>query len=190
LQRSNILLRICSILNIKKQDARNLDHKGLTQLRQRAIHAVQNGENPEIGARVLGVSRAPIYNWLAKYRQGGLGELDVRKRCGRPPKLDGAAPRYIYDTVTMKNPMQLKFPFKFILAVFYGKLRPSEEKNCRLVPTSKGLPRRVVVQKSLSKIRPVLLAENSLADTLSALAFEVDQGDIEKKTNPDLSEES
>jgi Transposase. len=74
---------------MKKQDARKLDHKGLTQLRQRAIHAIQNGESPEIVARVLGVSRAAIYNWLAKYRQGGWGQLDARKRGGRPPKLDG-----------------------------------------------------------------------------------------------------
>ena len=47
---------------MNKQDARKLDHKGLTQLRQHAIHAVQNGESPEIVARVLGVSRAAIYN--------------------------------------------------------------------------------------------------------------------------------
>jgi transposase len=96
---------------MKKQDARKLDHKGLTQLRQRAVQAVQDGESPEIVARVLGISRAAIYKWLAKYRQGGMGQLDARKRGGRPPKLDGRALRYIYDTVTMKNPMQLKFPF-------------------------------------------------------------------------------
>jgi Transposase and inactivated derivatives len=107
---------------MKKQDARKLDHKGLTQLRQRAIHAIQNGESPEIVARVLGVSRAAIYNWLAKYRQGGWGQLDARKRGGRPPKLDGQALRFIYDTVTMKNPMQLKFPFALWTSAMVVKL--------------------------------------------------------------------
>jgi Transposase and inactivated derivatives len=94
----------------------------LTQLRQRAIHAIQNGESPEIVARVLGVSRAAIYNWLAKYRQGGWGQLDARKRGGRPPKLDGQALRFIYDTVTMKNPMQLKFPFALWTSAMVVKL--------------------------------------------------------------------
>ena len=107
---------------MKKQDARKLDHKGLTQLRQRAIHAVQNGESPEIAARVLGISRAAIYKWLAKYRQGGLGELDARKRGGRPPKLDGQALRFIYDTVALKNPIQLKFPFALWTSAMVVKL--------------------------------------------------------------------
>jgi transposase len=96
---------------MKKQDARRLDHKGLTELRHRAVNSVQDGESPEVVARVMGISRGTIYGWLARYRQGGWGALNARKRGGRPPKLDGRAIRWIYDTVTMKNPLQLKFPF-------------------------------------------------------------------------------
>ena len=94
---------------MKKQDARRLDRKGLTQLRQRAVTAVQGGESPEVVARVMGISRAAVYRWLARYRQGGWKQLDARKRGGRPPKLVWPALRGIYNTITMKNPLQLKF---------------------------------------------------------------------------------
>jgi transposase len=136
---------------MKKQDARRLDHKGLTELRQRAVNAVQNGESPEIVARVFGISRAAIYKWLAKYRQGGLSQLDARKRGGRPPKLDGHALRYIYDTITMKNPMQLKFPFALwtvpmVVTLIYEKF------NIKL---SRSSVSRLLNQLGLSAQRPI-----------------------------------
>ena len=94
-----------------KQDARKLTHKELTELRKRGVASVQAGESPEVVARVFGISRMTIYNWLALYRRGGWHALDAKKRGGRPPKLDAKAIRWVYDTVTMKNPLQLKFPF-------------------------------------------------------------------------------
>jgi transposase len=136
---------------MKKQDARKLDHKGLTQLRQRAIHAIQNGESPEIVARVLGVSRAAIYNWLAKYRQGGLGQLDARKRGGRPPKLDGQALCFIYDTVTMKNPMQLKFSFALWTSAMVVKLIY----DTYAIRLSRSSVSRLLNQLGLSAQRPL-----------------------------------
>ena len=45
---------------MKKQDARRLDYKGLTQLRHHAVAAVQRGESPELVARVMGISRAAL----------------------------------------------------------------------------------------------------------------------------------
>lgn len=94
-----------------KQDARKLTHKELTELRIRGVASVQAGESPEVVARVFGISRMTIYNWLALYRRGGWHALDAKKRGGRPRKLDAKAIRWVYNTVTMKNPLQLRFPF-------------------------------------------------------------------------------
>jgi len=96
---------------IMKHDARKLTHKELTELRRRGVASVQAGESPEVVARVFGISRMTIYNWLALYRRGGWHALDAKKRGGRPPKLNAKAIRWVYDTVTMKNPLQLRFPF-------------------------------------------------------------------------------
>jgi len=96
---------------MRKNDARGLTHKSLTDLRRRAVARVQEGESPEVVAKVLDISRATIYGWLARYRNGGWGALDAAKRGGRPPKLDGQALQWIYRTVTMKNPLQMKFSF-------------------------------------------------------------------------------
>jgi len=96
---------------MKKDDARKLDHKTLEAMRERAVRCVQNGESPEVVARIFGVSRTAMYRWLAQYRRGGWDALKARPVPGRPPKLDGRALQWVYNTVTRKNPLQLKFEF-------------------------------------------------------------------------------
>ena len=94
-----------------KTDARALDHKTLTALRKRAVARIQAGENPAVVAGAMGVNVRTVFRWLALYRRGGWQSLVAGKRGGRPPKLDGKAMKWIYDTITLKNPLQLKFPF-------------------------------------------------------------------------------
>jgi transposase len=96
---------------MRRNDARRLDHATLEAMRERAVRSIQDGENPEVVARVLGINRSTIYGWLAQYRRGGWGALKAKPLFGRPPKLDGKKLQWIYATVTQKNPLQLKFAF-------------------------------------------------------------------------------
>jgi transposase len=96
---------------MRKDDARKLDHQTLEEMRMRAVKRIQDGESPEVIAGVLGVDRSTVYGWLARYRRGGWNGLKAKQLFGRPPKLDGKKMRWVYGTVTRKNPLQLKFAF-------------------------------------------------------------------------------
>ena len=56
---------------MKSPDARRLNHHTMTELKTRAVHSVQEGQSPELVAKVLGIHRVTIYGWLARYRRGG-----------------------------------------------------------------------------------------------------------------------
>ena len=94
-----------------KNDARKLDHKTLEAIRIRAVEQVQAGESPEVVIKVLGFSRSCIYEWLSRYRSGGWHALRAIPLNGRPRKITGPQMKWIYKTVTLKNPLQLKFEF-------------------------------------------------------------------------------
>ena len=107
---------------MKKDDARKLDHATLEALRMRAVRRVQAGESPELVARILAVGRTAIYRWLANYRRGGWGALKAKSIPGRPPKLGARQLQWVYDTVTQKSPLQLKFAFALWTREMVAKL--------------------------------------------------------------------
>ena len=132
-------------------DARRLTHKTLTELRKRGVSSVQSGQSPELVAKALGINRATMYGWLARYRNGGWAALDARKRGGRKPKLDAKAIRWVYDTVTMKNPLQLKFSFALWTAKMVGEAIFQEFG----VKLSKASVCRLLTQLGLTPQRPI-----------------------------------
>ncbi len=72
-----------------EMDGRRLSHRTREEIRIRAVKRVEAGESPEDVVKVLGFHRSCIYEWLAKYREGGVEALRTRRIPGRPRKLSG-----------------------------------------------------------------------------------------------------
>lgn len=91
-------------------------------MRIRAVQQVEVGASPEAVIAALGFSRPRIYEWLAKYREGGVDALRMRKAPGKAPKLKGHMVRWLYSAITMKSPLQFKFPFALWTRGMIGSL--------------------------------------------------------------------
>lgn len=92
-------------------DGRKIDRKALEEIRIRAVKRVEAGESPEVVIKALGFTRSLIYEWLAKYREGGIDALRRRKAPGKTPKLRGNQLQKIYRLVVGVDPRQLRFEF-------------------------------------------------------------------------------
>lgn len=93
------------------EDGRKIDRKALEAIRIRAVKRVEAGESPEVVIKALGFTRTVIYQWLAKYREGGIDALRSRKAPGKQPRLNGNQLRILCKTIVGVDPRQLKFEF-------------------------------------------------------------------------------
>jgi transposase len=92
-------------------DGRKLNHSAREAIRIRAVQRILDGESPEIIAKTLGYHRSAVYQWLKRYETAGIEGLKYQKIPGKQPKLSRAQKQKIFDIVTSKNPLQLKFAF-------------------------------------------------------------------------------
>jgi transposase len=96
---------------VRDNDGRKLDHRTLEALRIRAVDQAGQGAHPEDVAAALGLHRKTVYDWLAKYREGGKDALRARPVPGRPPKLGGPQLSRLYALIVGRDPRQLQFEF-------------------------------------------------------------------------------
>jgi transposase len=92
-------------------DGRKLNHSAREAIRIRAVQRILDGESPEVIAKTLGYHRSAVYQWLKRHKSAGIEGLKYQKIPGAQPKLTKAQKQKIFDTVTSKNPLQLKFAF-------------------------------------------------------------------------------
>jgi transposase len=139
---------------MRDDDGRKLDHRTLEQLRIRAVGQIEEGAHPEDVAAGLGMTRAAVYGWLAKYREGGLEALKARPVPGRPPKLSGAQLQRVDTLVVGNDPRQLRFPFALWTRAMVRELI-GREFAVRLSEVSVG---RLLRKLGLSPQRPLYRA--------------------------------
>ena len=139
---------------MREDDGRKLDHKTLEQLRIRAVGQIEQGAHPEDIAQALGMTRAAVYSWLAKYRQGGLEALRAKPVPGRPPTLSGAQLARLYQLVVGNDPRQLRFAFALWTRAMIRELI-RREFGVRLSEVSVG---RLLRKLGLSPQRPLYRA--------------------------------
>ncbi len=92
-------------------DGRKLNHSAREAIRIRAVQRILDGESPEVIAKTLGYHRSAVYQWLKRYEAAGIEGLKYQKIPGKQPTLSKAQKQKIFDIVTSKNPLQLKFAF-------------------------------------------------------------------------------
>jgi transposase-like protein len=74
---------------MRDSDRRKLHHKTLEQLRIRAVGQVEHGAHRDEVAQARGMTRAAVYAWMAKYREGGLEALKARPRPRTTAEMSG-----------------------------------------------------------------------------------------------------
>src|SRR5262249_35635537 len=94
-------------------DARRLSDEAQHDLRRRVVRAiVRDSVKPAVAARLFGVARSSVYNWLVAFYTGGVAGLPPRPR-GRPgeARLEGYQAATIVRLLTHRCPSQLHLPF-------------------------------------------------------------------------------
>lgn len=102
-------------------------------------------------ARIYNLPQRTVFRWLARYRNGGWHALTENSRKGRPTKVSGEDMKWLYDAITMGNPLNYKLPFCLWTL---NTIRTLLEKE-RKIKLAKSSVCRLLSQLGLSPQRPL-----------------------------------
>ena len=123
-----------------------------SQKRKEVVQAViERNEPASLVARVFNIPVRTVFDWLARYRQGGWHALTEKCRLGRPKKVTGDDLKWLYDAVTMGNPLNYKLPFCLWTTKTIRALLEKERGVC----LSKSAICRLLGNLGLSPQRPI-----------------------------------
>lgn len=106
----------------RSSDGRTLDHHTLQVMRQQAVKAVREGQPVASVAAAFGLSVRTIFNWLAKFADGGQDALLAKPISGRPPKMSVEEMHWIAQAVREHSPQQYEFEFGLWTLSLIGEL--------------------------------------------------------------------
>jgi len=110
------ILDIIKDINYNKEmkinDFRALPSKAQEDIRKKAVNAVLSGKKQIEVAKLFGITRQAVGEWLKLYKTYGKKSLNAKRR-GRPKgvTLDKKQSLQIIKAITDRNPEQLKLPF-------------------------------------------------------------------------------
>jgi len=80
--------------------------------KQAVIDVVEGGEAPKDVIRILGITESRLYEWLGKYRSGGLEALDSLPHPGKKPLLSQDQAAWVAEMVCNKAPRDFGYETK------------------------------------------------------------------------------
>lgn len=122
------------------------------QKRKEVVEAIIYRNEPIVlVARIYNISQRTIFNWLARYRSGGWQALNEGSRQGRPKKINGDDLKWLYDAITMGNPLNYQFSF-CLWTLNTIRILLEKERNIKI---SKSSLSRLLNNLGLSSQRPL-----------------------------------
>ena len=131
--------------------------KGRRAASEERLVAIQMHENNFRATRIaeiLGVSRASVFEWIAKYREGGLAAMSARMASGRPTALDDSEMIRLYTMINGKDPRAQGFGMApWSRALIRDMIKRAFGRSVSLVTTG-----RILAKLGMSPQRPLYRA--------------------------------